>query len=60
MISITINVALLCIIYIQIVQDGAKTAFDIWYEWDKSLYIDDKKFSDLLDYIKKINTQSDF
>ncbi len=44
----------------QMVQDGAKTAFDIWYEWDKSLYVDDEKFSILLDYIKEINTQSCF
>lgn len=44
----------------QMVQDGAKTAFDIWYEWDKSLYVDDEIFSALLDYIKEINTQSDF
>ncbi len=44
----------------QMVQDGAKTAFDIWYEWDKSLYVDDEKFSAILDYIKEINTQSGF
>ena len=44
----------------QIVQNGATTAFDIWYEWDKSLYADDEKFSDLLDYIKEVDTQTDF
>lgn len=44
----------------QMVQNGAKTAFDIWYEWDKSLYADDEKFVALLDYIKDINTQTDF
>jgi hypothetical protein len=44
----------------QMVQNGAKTAFDIWYEWDKSLYADDEKFSALLDYIKEVNTQTDF
>ena len=44
----------------QMVQNGAKTAFDIWYEWDKSLYADDEKFSAILDYIKEINTQSGF
>lgn len=44
----------------QMVQNGAKTAFDIWYEWDKSLYADDEKFVALLDYIKEINTQTDF
>lgn len=44
----------------QMIQNGAKTAFDIWYEWDRSLYADDKKFQALLDYIKEINTQTDF
>lgn len=41
----------------QMVENGAKTAFDIWYEWDKSLYYDDEKFEKILDYIKTINTQ---
>jgi hypothetical protein len=44
----------------QMVQNGAKSAFDIWYEWDKSLYADDEIFSNLLNYVKKINTQADF
>ena len=44
----------------QMVQDGAKTAFDIWYEWDKSLYADDERFSALLNFIKEVNTQTDF
>lgn len=44
----------------QWVKEGAKSAFDIWYEWDKSLYTDDENFSKLLDYIKKVNTQTDF
>ena len=44
----------------QMVQNGAKTAFDIWYEWDKSLYADDEKFSALPDYIKEVDTQTDF
>lgn len=43
----------------QMIKDGAKTAFDIWYEYDKSLY-NDEKFSALLDYIKEVNTQTDF
>ena len=41
----------------QMVKDGAKSAFDIWYEWDKSLYFDDETFADILDYVKSINTQ---
>ena len=44
----------------QMVQNGAKTAFDIWYEWDKSLYADDENFAALLDYVKERNTQTDF
>ena len=44
----------------QMVQNGAKTAFDIWYEWDKSLYADDENFTALLDYVKERNTQTDF
>ena len=44
----------------QMVNDGAQTAFDIWYEWDKSLYYDDEDFARLLDYVKTIDTQKDF
>lgn len=44
----------------QMIKDGAKTAFDIWYEWDKSLYYDDEDFARLLDYVRSINTQTDF
>ena len=36
----------------QMVKDGAKSAFDIWYEWDKSLYFDDETFANILDYVK--------
>lgn len=31
----------------QMVKDGAQTAFDIWYEWDKSLFYDDEDFARL-------------
>lgn len=41
----------------QMVKDGAQTAFDIWYEWDKSLYYDDEDFARILDYVRTINTQ---
>lgn len=41
----------------QMVKDGAQTAFDIWYEWDKSLYYDDEDFARLLDYLRTIKTQ---
>ncbi len=36
----------------QMVENGAQTAFDIWYLWDKSIYKDDTTFTLLLDYVK--------
>jgi len=36
----------------KMVEDGAQTAFDIWYEWDKSIYIDDPIFTKTLKYVK--------
>lgn len=44
----------------QMVKNGAQTAFDIWYEWDKSLYYDDEDFAKLLDYLRTVDTQKDF
>ena len=44
----------------RLVENGAKTAFDIWYEWDKKLYENDEIFLNLLNYIKSNNTQTDF
>ena len=44
----------------QMIKDGAESAFDIWYEWDKPLYYDDETFANILDHVKKINTQQDF
>lgn len=44
----------------QWIQEGATSAFDIWYKWDKPLYKNDETFAKLLDYIKTINTQTDF
>ena len=41
----------------QMVANGAQTAFDIWYEWDKSLYDDDAIFASMLDFVKQLNTQ---
>lgn len=38
--------------------DGASTAFDIWYEWDKSIYEGDKdfpEFSSMLKIVKMCN-----
>ncbi len=36
---------------------GAKTAFDIWYEWDKDKFSNNEAFSKTLVYIKEINTK---
>lgn len=36
----------------KIVENGATTAFDVWYEWDKHLYDDDKIFAQILEYVK--------
>lgn len=44
----------------QMVKDGAKSVFNIWYEWDKTLYCDDETFANILDYLKEINTQKIF
>ncbi len=41
----------------KIIAEGAKTPFDIWYEFDKSIYDDDEVFAQILDYVKEINTQ---
>lgn len=41
----------------QMIENGAKTAFDIWYEWDKSIYSKDETFSKLLEYAKEHDTQ---
>lgn len=35
----------------KMVKDGAQTAFDIWYLWDKSIYEDDVIFSTLLECV---------
>ena len=39
----------------EMIENGAKTAFDIWYEWDKSKYEKDPIFKELLSYIKSNN-----
>ena len=41
----------------QMVADGAKTAFDIWYECDKGIYVDDEVFAQMLYYAKEHDTQ---
>ncbi len=40
----------------EMIVNGSKTAFDIWYEWDKSKYEDDTVFKKVLSYIKNNNT----
>ena len=36
----------------KMVEDGASTAFDIWYEWDKSIYKQEPTFTKVLKYVK--------
>lgn len=40
----------------EMIDNGAQTAFDIWYEWDKSKFDDEPVFIKTLSYIKKNNT----
>ena len=40
----------------QMIDDGAKTAFDIWYEWDRSKFENNPAFAKTLRYIKENNT----
>lgn len=40
----------------RMIEDGAETVFDIWYEWDKSKFTSDPVFSKMLVYIKEYNT----
>ncbi len=39
----------------QIVENGAETAFDVWYEYDKSIYARAPEFMAMLDYAKEHN-----
>ena len=39
-------------------ENGAQTAFDIWYEWDRPLYEDDERFAAILEFVRKVNTQN--
>lgn len=39
----------------KMLQDGATTAFDIWYEWDKPIYVDEPVFTKVLNYVKDNN-----
>ena len=40
------------------IENGATTAFELFYEWDKALYENDESFAALLDYAKEVNTQT--
>ena len=42
----------------RIVENGATTAFDVWYEWDKPIYNEDEIFLKMLDFVKEHDTQS--
>lgn len=39
----------------KIIEEGATTAFDVWYEWDKSKFEENPIFAELLSYIKENN-----
>lgn len=36
----------------QMVKDGAKDAFDIWYEWDKTIYAGENQFPEFTNILK--------
>jgi len=36
----------------KMIQDGATSAFDIWYEWDRPIYIEEPMFTKTLNYVK--------
>lgn len=40
------------------ISNGAKTAFDIWYEWDKHIYENSEIFTKILEFVKSLNTQN--
>jgi len=40
----------------KMLEDGAQTAFDIWYEWDKSKFDGEPVFTKTLAYLKQNNT----
>ena len=40
---------------IKMIEEGAKTPFDIWYEWDKSKFIEEPLFTKVIEYVKKNN-----
>lgn len=40
----------------EMIRNGAKEPFDIWYEWDKSRFEDSEIFTKVLEYIKNNNT----
>lgn len=41
----------------RMLDEGAETAFDIWYEYDKGIYTGDEPFVKALRYIKDNNTK---
>lgn len=36
----------------KMLEDGATTAFDIWYNWDKTIYAEDKSFPEFSSILK--------
>ena len=40
----------------RMINNGAKTPFDIWYWWDKPIYKDSSVFTEILEYVKDHST----
>lgn len=40
----------------ELIDNGAQTAFDIWYSWDKDKYKDDPIFKELFNYVNDNDT----
>ena len=42
----------------QMLKDGAKDAFDIWYEWDKNIYFNDNQFSEFIHILNSVKAST--
>ncbi len=54
------NVVLKSDVIQKMIQDGAQNAFDCFYEFDRPRYKESEIFSEILEFIKTVNTQTDF
>lgn len=44
----------------QMIKDGAKVPFDIWYEWDKTIYAGDEQFPEFENILKVVRSNNIF